>query len=715
MSSALNNLSWPVMAEADFASARRPARERHVRGDGRFVADLAAADVLHVAFARSVHAHARLLNLDLSAALESDGVVAVFDGAAVAHLPAPQVNAFAGLDAARRPAQPLLAVGQISRVGEALAMVVAHSRVQAVRAAEQVFADVKELACINDEAALEADAVFAVQHTHGTAPETPTHQVHISLHQPRVAPNAMEPRAALAQWHEDERMTLWVSSQTPSRARDEVCRLLNWDVERLRVIAPDVGGAFGGKASLGAEELLVAWAAVQLKRSVRWVATRSEELQSAPQGRGAHLSGALALDAEGGLTSFSADLHFPLGSWMTYSAVVPARNAARILPGPYRVASVRVNAKAAITHAAPVGIYRGAGRPEAALLMETLIEKAARASGIDPLELRRRNLITPDMMPWTTPTGEKLESGNYPALLTRAAELFDYADARERQSVRRRAGECVGIGAALYIEPCGQGWESAQVSIETDGTVTVASGSSSQGQDHQAAYAAIAARVLGVPVESVRVIEADTARCPPGIGALASRSIAIGGSAVEAAASQAAARRSAGEALPIAVFSRYEAPLEAWASGCVLAKASIDVATGALRVERIAWVDDAGVVIDPAGVKDQLVGGLAQGLGQALLERIVYDEHGQLLTGSLMDYALPRADQIPPITLADHGVPSTANALGARGVGEAGCIGVPAAIYNAALDALAPFKVDALAMPLSPQNIWRALQNAKTQ
>ena len=340
--------------------------------------------------------------------------------------------------------------------------------------------------------------------------------------------------------------------------------------------------------------------------------------------------------------------------------------------------------------------------------METLVDKAARALGIDPVELRRRNLIEAQAMPYTTPTGEVFDSGDYLRALELACERFGYAAQRRQQAERRACGEVVGLALAMYVEPCGQGWESARVDWHADGTVIVASGSPAQGQGHATTYAQIAAQALGVEPAQVRY--GDTALCPPGIGALASRSTAIGGGAIVQACRALLARRAAGEALPLSAEERFESQ-EAWSYGCVMARLSVDRDTGRPTVEQISWVDDAGHIVNPTLAHGQLVGGLVQGLGQAMMERLVYDASGQLLTGSLMDYAVPRATDVPPIEIESLSTPSPNNPLGAKGVGEAGCIGVPAALMNAARDALAPLGECELQFPLTSEQFWRALQS----
>jgi carbon-monoxide dehydrogenase large subunit len=343
-----------------------------------------------------------------------------------------------------------------------------------------------------------------------------------------------------------------------------------------------------------------------------------------------------------------------------------------------------------------------------------LIEKAAAAAGLDPIEVRRRNLLSKEELPLVTPTGERLDSGDFLQLLERVQTLSDYQELRRLQVVRRARGELVGIGVCSYIEPCGKGWESACIRTRSNGQVTVACGTSSQGQGHRTALAQIAADCLGVPLSSIEIIEGDTHCTPEGVGALASRSIAIGGSAIKHAAEQLISHLAGADPLTTdhEVSVIYHAPHEAWSSGCGIATVAIDQESGVLRVEKLFWVDDAGLVINPKLAEGQLLGGLAQGLGQILCEHIYYDDDGQLLTGSLMDYALLRADQMPEICLQSINSTTDANVLGAKGVGESGCIIAPALIYSAALDALHPLGVTEVTVPLTSENIWRAMQCA---
>jgi aerobic carbon-monoxide dehydrogenase large subunit len=693
---------------------------RLLTGRGQYVHDISLPGMLHAVFVRSVHAHAKLQRVDLAPAETCQGVVAALGAAHLGGYNMPAINPL--LPDTHAPKSPLLAGDQVNSVSQPIAVVIAHSLQAAHDAAELVVVDYTAQAAIADFDP-KADHVAVVLHQTGGDPSTSTpgapglHKVRVQHRQPRVVAMSLEPRAAVAQWHAASgEITLWLPTQTPARAQADVARVLNLPLQKVRVIAPDVGGAFGAKASVCPEDLVIALVAQRLQATVKWTSSRSDEFTSGTQGRGALLQGELWLDDAGRFVHLHARLQYPLGAWLPFSAVVPARNTARILPGPYQVASVDIEARASMSHAAAVNIYRGAGRPEAALLMERLVEKAARQARIDPVELRLRNLIPASAMPFITPTGEQLDAGDYSAALQKACARFDYAGERAAQSRRRAAGELLGIGIAMYIEPCGQGWESARVTLQADGRVQVASGSASQGQGHETSYATIAAEVLGCDASAVTVVEGDTATCPAGTGALASRSMAIGGSAVAQAAKMAAQRRAAGEPLPIVADAVYTAPAEAWSYGCVIARMAIDRDTGVPKIERIVWVDDAGRIVSPELAHGQLMGGLAQGLGQAMMEQIVYNDEGQPITGSLMDYAVPRADDMPPVEIESMAMPTKANLLGAKGVGEAGCIGVPAALLNAASDALSPLsevggEID-LDFPLTSERLWRAIQQA---
>ena len=680
-----------------------------LRGAGRFGQDVALPNACHIAFVRSPQSHAQVLGIDTEAAQQMDGVLAVLTSAELGPHTLPSHNPL--LPVQQDTAFPLLAQDHVSYVGQPVAVVVARSRDVALEAARAVNVSLQALPPSNDFASEEATT--RTQHHHGAMPAHSTHVVHTCIRSPRVSAMPMEPRACSAQVHDTQansphRITVWLGTQTPSRAQADVARVLQIPTEKVRLISPDVGGAFGAKASVSPEDLLTALTAQHLQRNVQWLASRSDDFVAGMQGRGSVLEGRLHVNAQGVLEGLWARLHFTLGAWLPFSAVVPLRNAARILPGPYALQHIDIEGLATRAHAAPVNIYRGAGRPEAALLMETLIEQAARLCDIDPVALRLRNLIPEEAMPYTTPTGEVLDSGNYALALHKACEEFGYNRARFEQTTRRHEGEMVGIGMALYVEPCGQGWESARVTLHEDGRVTVASGTPAQGQGHVTTFAQLAADTLGCAPSQVEVHLGNTELCPAGTGALASRSTAIGGSAIVQACRTVLARQAQGESLPITAEERFTAN-EAWSYGCVIAQMRIDVDTGTPTIERISWVDDAGHVLQPQLVHGQLIGGAAQGLGQAMMERLVYDDQGQLITGSLMDYAIPRADNMPPIHISSMHTHSPNNLLGAKGVGEAGCIGVPAALMNAARDALSPLGEFDLQLPLTSEQLWRVL------
>jgi carbon-monoxide dehydrogenase large subunit len=693
-----------------------------LRGLGRYLADLSPPGCLHAAFARSAMAHADIALANLPALRALPGVRLVLTGEDLLALGHLAINPlFAGV---RAFDQPALARGRVLCVGMPIALVVADTAEQARDAAEALAVDYHPLAaCTQAEAALTAPALlagwpdnttFTQRHAAGDLAQARAQaavEVQVRIACPPVAPMALEPRGFLAHWQHG-RLTAWTPLQSPHRARLELARVLGLAPEQVRTIAPDVGGAFGGTASLGPEEVALAAAALRLAAPLRWVATRVEDFVSAPQGRAGSIAAQAFFAADGQLLGLSAELLYALGCRSTWSTPVPALNAARMLPGPYRCDAIAIVARGVATNTAAVGIYRGAGRPEAALVMEGLMDAAARRLGLDPVAVRLRNTVPASAMPWTTPTGQRLDSGDYAGLLDAACLLAELPALRAEQARRRAAGECVGIGVNLYVEPCGTGWESARLTRWPDGRVLLASGSSAQGQGHATAFAQIAADALGLAPAQIEVVEGDSDQAPAGIGALASRSMAIGGSAVLRAAQALRALPVAPE--PVSVEIIHTAQAEAWSAGCCIVLASVDPATGAVRAERAFWVDDAGTVVNPLLFEGQMHGGFAQGLGQALMETMHYDDEGQLLTGSLMDYAVPRADDMPELVHRSRPSATQANPLGAKGVGESGCIAAPAALRGAVLDALAPFGIHHLDLPMTPASVWQALHHDTT-
>jgi carbon-monoxide dehydrogenase large subunit len=466
----------------------------------------------------------------------------------------------------------------------------------------------------------------------------------------------------------------------------------------------------------------------------------------------------LALDADGRILGLRARIASPIGAAAMFAAPGSPWNHARLLPGAYVVPSCEITVEGAVTNTTPVSAYRGAGRPEACFVIERLMDIAARTLKLDPAELRRRNLIPADRFPYRTVTGQVYDSGNYPEALARALAAVDYPSLRRTLEARRARGEVVGLGLTSYVEPCALGWESGSVKVERSGRVTAITGSSAHGQGHETTFAQVVADAVGVTPEEVTVIHGDTRRGPEGFGTFGSRSTALGGGALveaavvvrdkgrriaakllEASADDVVAGRggfhvigapqrmitwkqvaavayAGGAALPagetpgLESASYFQAEGEVWSFGTVLAVVAIERQTGQLTIESLLWVDDAGTIVNPLLAEGQLHGGLAQGVGQALMERIVYDERGQLLSATLMDYALPRADDVPPVTIEKMHTPSPYNPLGAKGLGEAGCIGIPPALVNAAVDALAPFGVTHVDMPLTPEKLWRLMR-----
>lgn len=680
-----------------------------LRGAACFGQDVVLPGALHLAFVRSTQAHARITHIHASAALTMPGIRAVLCAKDLGLRTMPAINPL--LPLLQEVRFDLLAHETVDYVGQAVAVVVAETLQQARHAAAQVQLSLHPLA-VSSDFDTQSAVVTRTQHHHGELPHhAPCASVQLKV--PRLTAMPMEPRACSASWDEDtQRLTFRLATQTPSRAQADAAHVLGIDVAQVRVICPDVGGAFGARASVSPEDLLVALTAKHLRSTVRWTSSRSEDFLAGMQGRGAQLEGQLWLDEQGRMQGLAAQLHFTLGAWLPYSGVVPLRNAARILPGPYALNHLKIDGIATRANTAPVNIYRGAGRPEAALLMETLIDIAARRHGMDPVDVRLKNLIPKQAMPFTTANGEVLDSGDYAQALTQACDRFGYAHERAEQLRRRAQGECIGLGIAMYIEPCGQGWESACVTLHSDGRVTVASGSPAQGQGHATTYAQIAADSLGCEVQQVEVLMGDSHTCPVGIGALASRSTAIAGSAIVQACANVQAQAQQGAAYPITAEERFTAQ-EAWSYGCVMLRLSIDRDTGKPTIERLVWVDDAGHIVKPVLAHGQLIGGAAQGLGQALMEQLIYDEQGQLVTGSLMDYAIPRASDMPDIDIFSMQTPSPHNLLGAKGVGEAGCIGIPAALMNAARDALSPQGETDLQFPLTPEKIWLAMHTTQ--
>jgi carbon-monoxide dehydrogenase large subunit len=751
---------------------KRREDRRLLLGAGTFTDDLRPAHCLEVVLLRSPHGHARITRLDVSRARTAPGVVAVATGDDVRHLGLTTVNR-GPLPDLKVPPHPIIADGVVRATGEPVAAIVAESAAAAWDAADLVRVEYEPRPAVTEpEPALAAGApvlhpeipanrAFRRVVRSGDADAAfarAAHRIGLRVAQERISAVALEPRTVLASFDPVAgELTLWVSCQSPFRVRGEVARLLDLHESQVRVIAPDVGGGFGVKTGPYREDGLLAWLAVTLRRPVKWVATRREDFDTTNQARGSVCESELALDADGRILGLRAHIVSPLGASLMFAAPGSPWNHARLLPGAYVVPSCDITVEGALINTAPVSAYRGAGRPEASFVIERLMDTAARALELDPAELRRRNLIPPDRFPYRTATGQVYDSGDYPEALGRALAVADYAGLRRQQDARRARGEVVGVGLTSYVEPCALGWESGSVKVERSGRVTAITGSSAHGQGHETTFAQVVADALGVTPDDVTVIHGDTRRGPEGFGTHGSRSTALGGGALVEAAGvvRAKGRRIAAKLLEAGVddvvggrggfhvvgapqrtiawreiatvaytgsglpagerpglesASYFQPEGEVWSFGAVVAAVAIERETGRLVIESLVWVDDAGTIVNPLLAEGQLHGGLAQGIGQVLAERIVYDAGGHLLTATLMDYAVPRADEVPPVRIEKMHTPSPLNPLGAKGLGEAGCIAIPPAVVNAVVDALAPFGVTHLDMPLTPEKLWRAMR-----
>jgi aerobic carbon-monoxide dehydrogenase large subunit len=749
---------------------KRREDRRLLVGAGRFVDDLHPAGCLHVALLRSPYARARVRRLDTDRAGRAPGAVTIVTGAQVRHLAPMPVNR--AVPDIRVPPHPIIAEGEVQAAGTPVAAVVADSPYRARDILDLIDVEYEPLAALPEPEMAAADGApvllsdipgnrsFTRAVRAGDAAAAlagAAHVVSLRVAQARLAGVPLEPRSVLAVFDSSlAELTLWVSCQAPFRIRGEIARLLDLPESHVRVIAPDVGGGFGVKTGPYREDVLVAWLAHALARPVKWIASRGEDQITTNHSRGAVCEGQLGLDAQGRITGLRARVLAPLGSSLMNAAAGPPWNHARLLPGPYVVPACDISVTGVLTTTTPVAAYRGAGRPEACFFIERLMDTAARELGLDPAEIRRRNFIAPDRFPYRTATGQVYDSGDYPAALERVLAAADYPRLRREQAERRARGEVVGVGLASYIEPAALGWESGAVKVERSGRVTAITGSSAHGQGHETTFAQVVADQLGVGPDDVVVVHGDTRAGPEGFGTFGSRSVALGGGALvrasvqvrdkgqriaanllEAAPAdvigapggfqvagvpqrkvswrQVATAAYAGQALPAGETPGLESAVyfqpdgEVWSFGAAVCMLSIDRATGALRVERLVWLDDAGTIVNPLLAEGQLHGALAQGIGQALLEAIVYDADGQLLTGTLMDYAIPRAADVPDVQLEKMHTPSPRNPLGAKGLGEAGCIAIPPVIVNAAVDALAEFGVTHLDMPLGAERLWRAL------
>jgi aerobic carbon-monoxide dehydrogenase large subunit len=689
---------------------RRREDERILRGRTRYLDDIDPPGAAHVAFVRSPFAHARIAGIEVPEGLA--GVFAVITAAdlegRVSDLPVQ------GLEGGRVAAEghPVLAGGEVRYAGQPVAAVLAESRALAEDAAELVEVDYEPLEPVLDARRSEV----TMSHWHKVSGDvdgafgSAAHVVRASHALPRLAPVPMEPRGAIASYDEaDDALTVWVSAQDSHRQLAGLAAVLGRPEASIHVIVPDVGGAFGSKGAPAPETMLVAVAAMTTGRTVKWAEDREENFVASYQGRGMEADVELALDAEGRMLAVRARIWADLGGYLMPTTALPTHTTAMLMCGVYDIRAADVEVSGRRTNKVPTGPYRGAGRPEAAWFLECTVDVAARELGIDPLELRRRNLIRE--LPYQTALGWTYDSGDYARCLELAEELVR----PERGSDEERV---VGTGFGMYVERAGGLFETAEAELLPDGRVLVRSGSSPHGQGHDTTFAQLAADRLGVGLEDVELRFGDSKEVPRGVGTFASRSVAMGGSAVVQAVDalkekcEAVAQgrrmslREVAEAQPVVRASaRFESDL-VFSSGAYGAVVEIERATGRLRVLRLAAVDDAGTIVNPLLAEGQVIGGTAQGLGQCLVEEATYDDEGNPTFASFIGYSLLTAAEMPPVEAAFVETPSPLNPLGAKGIGEAGSIGTPPAVANAVADALGGVRVDP---PFTQEKLWRAL------
>ncbi len=749
---------------------RRLEDGRFLKGQACYVADVHVPGAAHVGFVRSPHAHAEIVRVEAARAARHPAclkIVTFEDLPSTLRLSLAPPSGLAGIrvKAFDLPPPPPLADGRVRHVGEAVAAVVASDPYALADIMASVDVTYRVLPASGDlDAALAPDAPLVHGGTGNvimrasceggdwTGPgRDETHRVEVHLEVPRLCAVPLEPRGAMAR-SGDDGLTVWTSSQNPHRVRGILARALDLPPDRVRVISPDVGGAFGSKATLFPEDLLVAWLAIGLGRPVGWTEQRRENFTAGYHGRGqlGHLEADVTPDGE--VRALRATIQADLGAYAyEFSGLVPLVTAS-LLAGPYRIRRIAIEILGVTTHRPPTGPLRGAGRPEAAFYLERLMDTIARRLGLDPVDVRRRNLIPPDALPYTTPTGWTYDAGDYPKGLHEALRLAEYQTVRSAQASGISHGWRTGVGIACFIERCGGNvlWEEGSVSIAPDGHVVAATGSHSHGQGHETAFAQVVADVLDVDPAGVEVVHGDTARVARGVGTFASRSGGLGASAVWNAAGRlrARARGLAAQKLeaneddvvladgrffvrgapgrgvtlkelaraavePLVEESRVEAPAPTFPCGVHVAVVEVDPTTGEVRLVRYVAVDDAGTVINPLIVEGQVWGSIGTGVEAALSGAMLYDAGGQPLTATLMDYPALRSTQAPRDVRMSHlHTPTDRNPLGVRGVGEVGTIGAPAAILNAIADALAPLGVQDIPLPATPSRLWAAIERS---
>ncbi len=770
-------------------SVLRREDTRFLTGNGQYTDDINLSQQSYGVFLRSPHAHAKITSLNSAAAAAAPGVLGIYTGEHfkdIGGLPCGWlINNIDGTPM-KEPKHPVIAYGKVRYVGDRVALVVAETLEQAQAARDMIEVEYEVLpavidisdvtktgAAVHDEATDNQCYLWHIGDKEGTDATfaNAAHVTKLTFRNNRLAPNAIEPRAANAAWNpSDDSYTLYVANQNPHVERLLMCAfVLGIPEHKMRVVAPDVGGGFGSKIFLYGEETALVWASKKVRRPIKWVAERSEAFLSDAHGRDHLTTAELALDKDGIFLGFRVNTTANLGAYLsTFSTAVPTILYATLLAGQYKTPKISCTVKSVFTNTAPVDAYRGAGRPEATYTVERMVETAAHEMGIDPAELRRRNFVT--TFPYATPVGLTYDTGDYNATMTRAIELADVAGFAARKAESEAKGMKRGMGYSAYIEACGIApsavagalgaraglFEAGEVRVHPTGKVTVFTGSHSHGQGHETTFAQVVADKLGIPLDDITIEHGDTGKVLFGMGTYGSRSLAVGGTAIVKALDKVIAKgkkiaahlleaadtdiefedgvfKVAGtdKSVPFASVSLtayvphnfphdklepglnenafYDPSNFTYPAGTYICEVEIDPATGVVRVDRFTACDDFGNVVNPMIVEGQVHGGLAQGIGQALIENCIYDEDsGQLLTGSYMDYAMPRADDFPNFVVETvKGTPCTHNPLGVKGCGEAGAIGSPPAVINAICHALG---LKDMPMPATPHTVWKAIQ-----
>jgi len=765
-------------------AVRRVEDQRFLLGQGRYVDDISLPGQCYGVTVLSPHAHARIKRVDVAKAKAAPGVLCVLTGADAvaeklgsftAHLMPEDFGAPKG----HRTFQPVLNADKVRFVGDRVAFVVAETLTQARDAAELVEVDYEPLsAVVNLEDAAKGGAgnvwddcpqgnvgfrlMFGNKDATDAAFAKAKHVVKLRVENNRLSPVAMEPRVAIGDYNAaDDSYTLYTASQNPHGVRMEMSHIFHVPENCIRVVAPDVGGGFGLKGNPFPDDALVLWAARRLRRPVKWVASRSESMLTDHCGRETVYYGELALDEHGKILALRARCLFQLGAYFVGAALAAGAFSVRFIPEAYDIQTMHILSQGLFTNTSQSGPYRGAGRPEAAYFTERLIEHAARTIGMDPAEIRRRNLIPPSKLPYATPTLWNYDSGEFQRLMDKCIELSDWKGFAARKKASQKNGKLRGRAVSYYIEFGGIFNDRMDLRFDPGGTLTVLAGTHSHGQGHATVFAQLVHEWLNVPLEDVRYVQGDTAQVPIGRGTYGARSAIVGGNALKAASEAIIAK---GKVLAAALMEADAADIEfkdgqyrvvgtdkaititdvakaAYApmgpltdkfgvgleasgsfspnppshpNGAHVCELEVDPETGEVVIDRYFVVDDLGRVLNPMIVRGQIHGGVVQGLGQALLEHQIYDrQSGQLLSGSFMDYGMPRADTMPNVEAELEEVPCKTNPLGVKGIGESGTIGAPPTVINALIDALEPLGVDHIDMPATPARVWETIARAR--